>query len=111
MPAPTLTVNVVFTGSEPEGVKRRIRCASSRRPAAPSAAETETLPERAGLMVTTLSLTVWGSMGRSKTIAIGEVTAMPWVPPAGEMVRAVSPAETVRNDSRSGRFSTVPAWS
>ena len=111
MAAPTLTVNVVFTGSEPEGVKRRIRCASSRRPAAPSAAETETLPETAGLIVTRLSLTVCGSMGRSKTTTIGEVIAMPWVPSAGAMVRAVSPAETVRNESRSGAFSAVPAWS
>src|SRR6266550_6909851 len=63
IPVPTVTVKVVLAGSDPDGVKRRIRCSSLRSPAAPSALDRPTLPEIDGVMVTRLSLTVSGSMG------------------------------------------------
>ena len=40
---------------------------------------------------------------------LGVVTAMPWVPSTGTMVRAVRPAETVVKDNRSAADSAVPA--
>jgi len=69
------------------------------------------LPGTDGVMVKALSLTVWGSRGRSNTTAIGEVTAMPCVPWAGTTVRAESPAGRVVNSSLSGSVKAVPAWS
>ena len=102
---------VVLTGNGPDGVKRSSRSPVSASPAAPGRGSTSREPASSGVMASCSSSTDAGSSGRSKTIAMDVVTAMPSTPSAGTTVTTSSPARAVVKASSRASSSAVPARS
>ncbi len=111
MPVPSATSKVVFAGSGPDGTNCRTRPPPSSVASSPGRVVTETLPATSGTMVSASPPTESGSIGRSKTTAMGETGATPSMPSAGTSVSTTSPGATVVNCTEIRSDNATPATS